>query len=254
MRPARPRNPREVPLRIPRRHRWNLTIPRARRLQEELRDLLRLEPGPREVRLVAGVDAAFLPDRGLCVAAAVVVELPGLAVVEERLARAPLRFPYVPGFLTFREGEAVLCALRTLACEPDVVVCDGQGIAHPRGFGLAAHLGVLLDRPTLGAAKSRLVGDAGTPGPRRGDEAPLLLDGRPVGVVLRTRARVKPIFVSPGHRMDLPSAAALALRLCGRYRVPEPVRQAHARVTAERKRLLATRRPAASRARPSRPR
>lgn len=206
------------------------------------------------MRLAAGVDAAFLPELGLCVAAAVVVELPGLTVVEERLAHAPLRFPYVPGFLTFREGEAVLRALRALAREPDVVVCDGQGIAHPRGFGLAAHLGVLLDRPTLGAAKSRLVGEAGVPGPRRGDGAPLVFDGRPVGLVLRTRNRVKPIFVSPGHRMDIPSAAALVLRLCGRYRLPEPVRHAHARVTAERKRLLAAPRPERSRARASRPR
>jgi deoxyribonuclease V len=176
--------------------------------------------------LVAGADCAFSPDGGECIAAVVVWDVSARQVVEQVVVRRPLRFPYVPGLLTFREAPAILAAIRKLRREPDVFLFDGQGYAHPRRFGLACHLGVLMDRPSLGCAKSILVGNAGTPGVRRGSTAPLVHDGEQIGAAVRTRDGVKPVYVSIGHRLSLDAAVEIVLACGDGFRLPEPTRRA----------------------------
>lgn len=205
----------------------------ARQEQERLRQLVRLEDQAGEVRLadgkvrlVAGVDAAHDSVSGMTRAAAVLLALPGLELVDQAVVQGPTPFPYVPGYLSFREADLMVAALHRLAQRPDAVVCDGQGAAHPRGFGLACHVGVLANLPAVGVAKSRLCGEFDEPGPLRGDRAPLVFRGRVVGMVLRTRSHVKPVFVSPGHLMGLERAAELALELAPRFRLPESTRLA----------------------------
>jgi deoxyribonuclease V len=200
-------------------------IARAQALQARLRSRLRTSGGPRRVKLVAGADLAYLGDGSRAWAAVVLWSPADGAVVETVTVSGRPGFPYVPGYLSFREGPLLLRAFKRLQRVPDLVLFDGQGIAHPRGLGLAAHLGVLLDLPSVGCAKSRLVGEHDEPGPRRGDWAPLLLEGRRVGAVLRTRESVKPLWISPGHRMGIPQAVRWALACC-RTRVPEPIRLA----------------------------
>jgi deoxyribonuclease V len=209
--------------------RFDLAPADAAREQERLQPLVRLgKLATRGVRLVAGCDCAIAGDR-IC-AAVLVLELPGLAVIDAAEAVVPMTFPYVPGLLSFRELPALLAAFAQLQARPDAVLCDGQGIAHPRRFGLACHLGLLLDLPTVGCAKSRLIGKHGEPGPRRGDRTPLRDGCQVIGTVLRTRDRVRPLYISPGHRATLRDAAALVL-LCGAgYRLPEPTRRADAAV------------------------
>lgn len=215
---------------------WPREPGEAVRLQRELAPrVVRAAPAEFEPRLVAGVDAAFPRRSGAgereCLAAAVVWDLRERQVVEEVVVRQPLTFPYVPGLLSFREGPAVLAALSGLRSPVECLVCDGQGMAHPRRFGLACHLGLLTGLPSVGCAKSRLVGEAPEPGLRRGDRTPLEHRGERVGTVLRTRDRVKPVFVSPGHRMDLPTAERLVLAAGGGFRLPEPTRRADALVS-----------------------
>jgi deoxyribonuclease V len=200
-------------------------IARAQALQARLRRRVRTSGGPRRVRLVAGADLAYLGDGSRAWAAVVLWSPADGAVVETVTVSGRPGFPYVPGYLSFREGPLLLRAFKRLQRVPDLVLFDGQGIAHPRGLGLAAHLGVLLDLPSVGCAKSRLVGEHDEPGPHRGDWAPLLLEGRRVGAVLRTRESVKPLWISPGHRMGIPQAVRWALACC-RTRVPEPIRLA----------------------------
>lgn len=170
----------------------------------------------------------------------VVMRFPGLEVVETRVATARPRFPYIPGFLSFREIPALVACLERVRVGFDVLLCDGQGIAHPRAFGLASHLGVLLELPTIGCAKSRLVGEYADVGPARGDHAPLVHAGRRVGDVLRTRAGVKPLFISPGHLVDIPSCRRIVLAAAPRYRIPEPTRQADIIAAAEKRKLSST--------------
>lgn len=176
---------------------------------------------------MAGGDLSF--DRGSDVVHAgfVVVRLPDLAVVERKGVRAVAQFPYVPGLLSFREIPSLLQAWSLLECEPDAAMLDGQGLAHPRRMGIACHFGLLVDRPTLGCAKSLLVGRHAEPAPERGAWTPIIHRKETVGAALRTRDRVGPVFVSPGHRMDLPSAIGLTLALGGGTRIPEPTRRAH---------------------------
>lgn len=205
--------------------RWPSTIAEARRLQLRLRRRLRVGGGSRKVRLVAGADCAFSPDGRTMWAAIAVVQLPGLEPVARAWATGRVTFPYVPGYLSFREGPVFLSAARRLRLRPDLWLFDGQGIAHPRGFGLAAHLGVLLEASSVGCAKSRLVGEHCEPGERRGEWTPLLLAGKRLGAVVRTRDGVRPLYVSVGHRVSLASAIGWVLACC-RYRVPEPIRLA----------------------------
>jgi len=184
------------------------------------------EGGIGEARLVAGADAAFSPDRARCIAAVVVWDVAERRVVEQRIVRRVVRFPYVPGLLTFREAPALLQAIRGLRSHPDVFIFDGQGYAHPRRFGLASHVGVWIDRPSIGCAKSLLVGEYEEPRSSRGSMTALLDRGDRIGTVLRTRDGVKPVYVSVGHQIGLGAACALVQRCCTQYRLPEPTRLA----------------------------
>lgn len=223
-------------MKIPRApHSWQLSPTRAIAVQRRLADRVRRGAPPRPIRTLAGVDCAFSADGGRCLAAAVVWDLESHRVIEERGAWRPLRFPYVPGLLSFREAPAVLAALRALRSEPDAVMCDGHGFAHPRRFGIACHVGVLCDRPTLGVAKSRLVGEHREPGVRRGSRAALRDRGERIGTVLRTRDGVKPVYVSVGHRLDLATAERLVLACSEGFRLPEPTRLADRAVAAQKR-------------------
>jgi deoxyribonuclease V len=205
---------------------WPTTVAEARSVQERLR--ARVETCDRlgPVRRIAGIDAHYDKARGLAFAAVAVLDSDTLELVESALAARQIGFPYVPGYLSFREAPAVLHAVAVLRRPPDLLLVDGQGIAHPRRFGLAAHLGVLLDRPAIGVAKSRLFGSHDVPGPRRGDAVPLLDGGATIGVVVRTRPGTRPLYVSIGHRVGLATALAWTERTLLRHRLPEPVRLA----------------------------
>ncbi|MFJ6792891.1 endonuclease V [Streptomyces sp. NPDC091268] len=201
----------------------------ARAIQDELRELVVLdEDGPPPGRgLVAGVDVAYDDERDLVAAAAVVLDAATLRVVEEATAVGRVSFPYVPGLLAFRELPTVLAALDSLTATPGLVVCDGYGLAHPRGFGLACHLGVVTGLPSIGVAKNPFTFTYAQPGPRRGDASPLLApDGTVVGRALRTQDGVKPVYVSVGHRVSLDNACAHAEQLSPRFRIPETTRHA----------------------------
>ncbi len=203
---------------------WPRSPAQARQLQELLRGQVVAEDKLGIVREVAGVDAHYSGD---CVSAAVVVMgLPNLAMVESALVHRPLTFPYLPGLLSFREAPAITEALNQLSKKPDLLLVDGQGLAHPRRFGLACHLGVRTDVPTIGVAQSRLVGTYDEPGIERGAWSPLTDGGETIGAVLRTRHAVRPVFVSVGHRISLRTAIDLVLRCTGRFRLPEPIRAA----------------------------
>jgi deoxyribonuclease V len=218
--------------RIP--HSWTVTPKEAVQIQRRLANRITLRGTVRRPSLVAGADLAFCPDRKQCVAGVVVWDVRKQEVTEQHVVHCKVRFPYVPGLLSFREAPAILTALRRLRCTPDVFMCDGQGYAHPRRFGLACHMGLLIDLPTVGCAKSILVGECDEPGFRRGSTARLLHHGETIGAAVRTRDHVKPVYVSVGHRLSLQAAIELTL-LCGtRYRLPEPTRLADRLVARER--------------------
>ena len=210
-------------------HRWDLDEAEARVLQRELARQVVREDRFGTIRTVAGVDLGFprTPDGGeLGRAAVVVLRWPDLDLVEERVVEQPVTFPYIPGLLSFREAPVGLAAITSLERRPDLLLVDGQGLAHPRRCGIACHLGLLLDLPTIGCAKSLLVGQAEESGPDPGDWTPLVNRGETIGAALRTRPKTRPIYVSIGHRVSLTSAIALVAQ-CGRgYRLPEPTRLA----------------------------
>lgn len=218
--------PRSYAARSPREpeQRWPRSLAQARELQERLRGQVVAEDKFGVLCKAAGVDAHCDADHVW--AAAVVMSLPSLAIVGCARAPRPLAFPYVPGLLSFREAPAIIDALRQLSEKPDLLLVDGQGLAHPRRFGLACHLGVLADLPAIGVAKSRLVGAYEEPGTERGAWTPLIDGGETIGAVLRTRRAVRPVFVSIGHRICLQTAIDLVLRCTGRFRLPEPIRAA----------------------------
>jgi deoxyribonuclease V len=201
-----------------------LTEDEARAEQDRLRTRVIIEPGPAAPATVAGLDVAYDADR--LAAAVVVLDATDLSVRDTAVVLGTPAFPYVPGLFAFREVPALLAALEKLTVRPDVLICDGHGLAHPRRFGLASHLGVLTDLPAFGVGKTRLLGDWAPVGPRRGDRSPLIDAGETVGAVLRTQDGVKPVFVSVGHRMDLAGACELTLALSPRYRLPETTRAA----------------------------
>jgi deoxyribonuclease V len=192
---------------------------------------------PKPVRVIAGADVSYSRKLGLTVGAVVLCRTGDMETVAEDSAARPTRFPYVPGLLSFREAPVILEVLGRFAGEYDVLLVDGQGLAHPRRLGLASHLGVLLDVPTVGCAKSRLVGEYAEPARARGARAPLSDGGERIGTVLRTRTGVKPLFVSIGHRVGLDYAEEITLSAATRYRSPEPLRKAHNLVTRVRKGL-----------------
>jgi deoxyribonuclease V len=203
---------------------WPRTESEALLVQDSLRARVRPGPGPAAPGAVAGLDVAYQGDR--LAAAVVVLDPTDLTVVDTAVVRGTPAFPYVPGLFAFREIPALIEALDRLRVRPDVLICDGHGIAHPRRFGLASHLGVLTGLPSFGVGKTRLVGGWEPVGAKRGDRSALIDRGETVGAVLRTQDQVKPVFVSTGHLMDLETACSLTLRLTPRYRLPETTRAA----------------------------
>lgn len=208
-------------------HAWDVTPEQAIAIQERLRREVILQDKPGTLRLVAGVDVGFEAGGTVTRAAVVVLSFPNMEIVETALVRQPTSFPYVAGLLSFREAPAILAALSGLKSAPDLLMCDGQGIAHPRRLGIASHLGVLADLPSIGVAKSILVGRHTPLEDQHGAWQPLINRGGVVGAALRTRQGVKPVYVSVGHNLSLETAIGLVLRCTSKYRLPEPTRLAH---------------------------
>ena len=208
-------------------HPWAVSPREAIAIQQRLRERVECEDRLGSIRLVAGIDVGFEAGNTVTRAAVAVLSFPELELVDYALAREPTRFPYVPGLLSFREIPTVLAALERLKEVPDLILCDGQGIAHPRRLGIACHLGVLIDLPTIGVGKSRLIGEHAEVPEERGEWVALRDHGELIGAVLRSRTRVKPIYVSSGHRIGLHSALEYVMACTGRYRLPETTRWAH---------------------------
>lgn len=208
-------------------HRWNLVPAEAIALQRELRTRLILTDQLGAVRQVAGVDVGFEANGAITRAAVAVLRFPELELLDTAIARRPTEFPYIPGLLSFRELPAVLEALAQLRAAPDLLLCDGQGIAHPRRMGIASHLGLLVDIPSIGVAKTRLYGRHGAVPEQRGGWTPLQADGEVIGAALRSRPGCRPLYVSSGYRVSLETALGYVMRCCARYRLPETTRHAH---------------------------
>ncbi|HEU5317652.1 MAG TPA: deoxyribonuclease V [Chloroflexota bacterium] len=208
-------------------HAWDVSPAEAIQIQKRLAPRVSRENAfdPEKLTLVAGVDAGFPKETAR--AAIAVLTYPALEVVETAVAEIPVTFPYVPGLLSFREAPAVLAAFEKLKAKPELLIVDGQGLAHRRRFGIACHLGVLLDVPAIGSAKSLLVGRHAPLPEEAGSVVDLVDRGEVVGAVVRTRTGVKPLYVSIGHGIDLPTAVEVILSTCRRYRLPEPQRAAH---------------------------
>lgn len=212
-------------MKISQRHAWPLTVDEAIKIQEKLKDEVITEDKLKEpVQYVAGVDVGFEENGTISRAAVAVLSFPDLQLQETSLARRPTTFPYIPGFLSFREIPAVLDALEKIKIIPDIILCDGQGIAHPRRLGIACHLGLIIDLPTIGVAKSLLVGKHEELPDTRGSWQPLIHRRETIGAVLRTRVGVKPVYVSSGHKVSLLTAIDYVLRCTTKYRLPETTR------------------------------
>jgi deoxyribonuclease V len=216
---------------------WPRTYAEALVCQESRRSQVRLQTLPAPPRWIAGVDAAYSKTDRKIYGAAVVLSLPDLALMEAAGVSGPVPFPYIPGLLTFREAPILLAALQQLRQPPDVILVDGQGIAHPRGLGLAAHLGLLIGLPTIGCAKSRLWGESGELDLEKGSVCPLTRQAQQLGWVLRSRRGCRPLFVSPGHLVTLEESLALVRQCLGKYRLPLPLREAHVLSNSLRRRL-----------------
>jgi len=215
-------------------HRWDVSPREAMAIQVRLRSRLRLD-GVGPYATVGGVDVSYDSGSDLMFAGVVVMSADGRQVLETAIAAVPVRFPYIPGLLSFRESPAVIKAWAKLRTPPDCLICDGHGLAHPRRFGIACHLGLLLDLPSIGCAKSLLIGTHRAPAKRRGSVEPLLDRGDRVGAVLRTRAGVAPVYISQGGRIGLDAAVRTVLAACSGYRLPEPTRRAHLLVNEARR-------------------
>jgi deoxyribonuclease V len=222
-------------MRVRHLHAWDLTVPEARDLQRQLAVRVDIRTPLTTWDTVVGADVSYNRFSNVIHAAAVVWRASTGVVVETRSSVRETAFPYRSGFLSFREAPALLDALKQVQTPADVVMLDGQGVAHPRRLGLACHIGLWLDVPTVGAAKSRLTGQFEEPGIEAGDRSPLVLDGETVGAVVRSKRRSSPLFVSPGHGIDVESAVRLVLGCVRRYRMPEPTRLAHEAVNAARR-------------------
>jgi deoxyribonuclease V len=208
-------------------HSWNFSYSQARDLQQQLAGRVRFVPVRKKPGLVAGIDCAFSKDGQRIFTAVVVVNLPDFKIVETATIVLKVTFPYIPGLLSFREAPACIAAVEKLKTLPDVFIIDGQGVAHPRRLGLASHLGLFFDKPTIGCAKSRLVGVFEEPLAQRGSFSALKDADQTIGAVVRTRTNVKPVFVSVGNKCLLEDAIRIILACAPRYRLPEPTRLAH---------------------------
>ena len=208
-------------------HSWKVSTARARDIQKGLAERVCRVYEVINPRLIAGADISVNRVAGVATGAVVVLSYPGLELVESSIVEGELELPYIPGLLSFRESPLILAACEKLALIPDLILVDGQGIAHPRRLGLACHLGLFLNTPTIGCAKSRLCGSHEVPGSEPGDYTELLDGGEIIGAALRTRLGVKPVYVSIGHKVDLQAAVHWVLACCRGYRLPEPTRLAH---------------------------
>jgi len=208
-------------------HSWQVSIAQALAIQQKLAVQVSKKSEVTAPRFIAGVDISVGKGEGMATGAVVVLQYPELRVVETKVARGKLDFPYIPGLLSFRESPLTLAACQKLTITPDLILVDGQGIAHPRRLGLASHLGLLLNTPTIGCAKSRLCGSHEAPGVEPGSYVEVVDRGEIIGAALRTKLRVKPIYVSIGHKVDLETAIYWVMNCCRSYRLPEPTRLAH---------------------------
>lgn len=203
---------------------WPDTVSKAQAIQTTLKEQVKIIPLKRVPEFIAGVDAAFLNNKVIGVAC--LYTYPEINPVEDAYAVTEVNFPYIPGFLSFREGPVIIEAIKKLKIKPHMILFDGQGIAHPKRMGIASHIGVILDIPTIGCAKSRLVGEYKNPGTSKGKMSSLKYQGKIVGAVLRTKDKVRPVFVSPGNRIDLKASVEIMLNCVSKYRIPEPLRRA----------------------------
>jgi len=208
-------------------HEWDLSCKEAIEIQRQLASQVRFAAMKKRPKIIAGLDCAFSKDGKRIFASAVVIDLSDFSIIETTTAARKVDFPYIPGLLSFREAPACIDAIEKLKNTPDVFIVDGQGIAHPRRLGIASHIGLLIDKPTIGCAKSRLIGTFDEPGRRKGSFSPLVDSDEKIGVVLRTRTDVKPVFVSVGHKCTLEDAISIILECTTKYRLPEPSRLAH---------------------------
>ncbi len=225
-------------------HPWNVSYKAAAEIQVNLEKCILLKKPAKKINLIAGADVSYLPEkRGklsasnmskvgqqktyVFFASVIVFELHTMQKIEAVTASGRVDFPYIPGLLSFRESPILLKAITKIKSEPDVIILDAQGIAHPRGIGLASHIGLLLDKPSIGCAKTRLIGEYDEVGEKVGNYTLLKTKEKTIGAVLRTRKNVKPVFISPGHKIDLGTSIDLVLKSCRGYRLPEPIRQAH---------------------------
>jgi len=208
-------------------HSWKVNVEEAIQIQEALRGRVILRNTFKDVTKIGGADVGYSRDKHFLYAAIVVLSFPEMETLEIANAHGKIPFPYIPGLFSFREGPILIKAFRKLNLKPDVMIFEGQGIAHPRGFGLASHLGLWLDLPSIGCAKTPLLGDFIYPGSSKGSYEVMRRGREEVGVVLRTRENVKPMFISPGHRIDLETSMKVVLKTCTKFRIPEPLRKAH---------------------------
>jgi deoxyribonuclease V len=208
-------------------HNWNLSYSQAIALQKQLSEKVQLIELKNQLKTIAGIDCAFSRDKKRIIACVVLLKLPGFEPIETENAVQKLTFPYIPGLLSFREAPACIAAVEKLKNEPDAFIIDGQGIAHPRRFGLACHLGLFFDKPTVGCAKSRLTGSFEEPAPEKGSYSLLKDGGEVIGAVVRTRTNIEPVFVSVGNKCSLKNAIEITLDCTTKYRIPEPTRLAH---------------------------
>lgn len=215
-------------------HTWQVSAREAIAIQKELASQIQVKPASQPFNFVAGLDAAFADEGKTCVAAAVLWDIAKKEIVEQHVAKKPVHFPYIPGLLSFREGEALLAALSKLRTTPEILMCDGQGLAHPRRLGIASHLSLFTGIPALGCGKSRLIGEHQEPDLPRGGKTYLTHKGEIIGIVLRTKTNTKPIYVSVGNMIDLKTAEQLVLQCFNGYRLPEPTRLADRLVAKEK--------------------
>ena len=214
-------------MKIKQLHNWNVNIVEARAIQHELQEKIRLQKLPAPVRLVAGADVSYSKKLDMCFAAVTLFKFPEMEIVEQTNSTGAVNFPYVPGYLTFREAPILLEVFKKLENVPDLILFDGQGIAHPRQMGLAVHLGIILNLPSIGCAKKVLVGDFEEPVNFQGSWTALIYKNKEIGAAVKTRESVKPVFVSPGFKITIDEAIEWVLRTTTGYRIPEPIRRSH---------------------------
>jgi len=210
-------------------HDWKVTYDRAREIQNKLRPKLILHDKdlPDRIKTIAGADISYSRNSNIFFAVVVILDFPNMEIIEQASFNEAVDFPYIPGLLTFREGPILLEAFRKINLPPDIIIFDGHGISHPRGIGLASHMGLFLNIPSIGCAKTRLVGSYDEVGNEPGDFSPLVYNGETRGAVLRTKKNVKPVFISQGYKIGLDRATDITLSSCRGYRLPEPTRKAH---------------------------